>query len=108
MLLFGADVRRFVAIATSVLGIASLLAGPALAEDDVTEVCRFSDPRFTEISGMTYSQRHADVLYLHNDSSGGPLLFAVDATTCDRLAKGTEFPAMKDAMKAFSSGLPGL
>lgn len=78
--------RRFVAIATSVLGIASLLAGPALAADDVTEVCRFSDPRFTEISGMTYSQRHANVLYLHNDSSGGSLLFAVDATTCDTLA----------------------
>lgn len=31
---------------------------------------------------MTYSQRHPGVLYLHNDSSGGPVVYAVDARTC--------------------------
>ncbi|MCF8557188.1 MAG: hypothetical protein K9G28_06520 [Candidatus Nanopelagicales bacterium] len=96
--------RRFVAIAASVLGIASLLAGPALAADEVTEVCRFSDPRFTEISGMTYSQRHADVLYLHNDSSGGPLLFAVDASTCDTLATLTISGIEARDLEAIGSG----
>jgi len=67
-------------LATVVLGLA--LAAPVQALDGVREVCRFSDDRFTEISGITYSQRHPGVLYLHNDSSGGPLVFAVDARTC--------------------------
>jgi len=53
-------------------------------ETDV--VCRFDDRRFSEISGMTYSQRHPGVIYLHNDSSGGPYLYAVDAATCTTLA----------------------
>jgi hypothetical protein len=61
-------------------------AGPAAALDGVTEVCTFADERFTEISGMTYSQRHDNVIYLHNDSSGGPQIYAVDARTCETLA----------------------
>lgn len=73
--------------ATSVILALTLgLAPPAVAVDGVTEVCSFDDERFTEISGMTYSQRHDNVIYLHNDSSGGPLVFAVDARTCQTLA----------------------
>ena len=64
-----------------------MLGAPsASAEEGVTEVCRFPDKRFTEISGMTYSQLHRDVLYLHNDSSGGPYIYAVSARTCRTLA----------------------
>ncbi len=59
---------------------------PAAAADGVSTVCRFSDSRFTEISGMTYSQLHPGVLYLHNDSSGGPRIYAVDSRTCETLA----------------------
>ena len=59
---------------------------PAVAADGVTTVCRFDDARFTEISGMTYSQLHPGVLYLHNDSSGGPRIYAVDGRTCRTLA----------------------
>ncbi len=73
-------------VAGIVLAATVLAAAPVQAVEGVQVQCRFSDPRFTEISGMTYSQRHADVLYLHNDSSGGPLVFAVDARTCRTLA----------------------
>ena len=59
---------------------------PAVAADGVTTVCRFDDARFAEISGMTYSQLHPGVLYLHNDSSGGPRIYAVDGRTCRTLA----------------------
>jgi len=79
---------RFTSVAAA-LAAATLTALPvsaAVALDDVTEVCRFSDDRLTEISGMTYSQRHPDVVYLHNDSSGGPFIYAVDSTTCRTLA----------------------
>jgi hypothetical protein len=70
----------------AVAGAVTGLVGPAAAADAATEVCRFSDERFTEISGMTYSQRHEGVLYLHNDSSGGPYVYAVDAADCTTLA----------------------
>jgi hypothetical protein len=61
-------------------------AGPVLAADS-TEVCQFTDDRLDEISGMTMSTLHPGVLWLHNDSSGGPYIYAVDATTCKTLAR---------------------
>lgn len=80
------------------------LAAPAAAVDGVTEVCSFSDERFTEISGMTYSQRHDNVIYLHNDSSGGPLVFAVDAQTCQTLATLTIAGIDARDIEAIASG----
>ncbi len=81
--------RRIGTVAVSLLITASLglLTAPSASSlEGVTEVCRFTDERFTEISGMTYSQAHRDVLYLHNDSSGGPYIYAVSARTCRTLA----------------------
>jgi hypothetical protein len=49
-------------------------------------VCRFTDQRFTEISGLTTSLRHPGVLYLHNDSGDGPYIYAVDSSSCTTLA----------------------
>ena len=72
--------------------------------DDVVEVCRFSDDRLDEISGMTYSQRHDNVLYLHNDSSGGPRIYAVDATTCDVIATLTVAGIEARDLEAIGSG----
>lgn len=81
--------RRFrTAIVAGLVG-AALAGGPAIpatAAPGVTEVCRFTDQRFTEISGMALSQRHPGVLWLHNDSGGGPYIYAVDARTCRTLA----------------------
>jgi hypothetical protein len=82
----------------------ALLAPPAHAVESVQEQCRFSDSRFTEISGMTYSQRHSDVIYLHNDSSGGPLVFAVDARTCRTLATLTVTGIEARDLEAIGSG----
>jgi hypothetical protein len=41
-----------------------------------------TDQRLSEISGMTYSLRNPGILWMHNDSSGGPFLYAIDARTC--------------------------
>ena len=72
----------------SALAAASAAVGgvPAHAQTGVTVVCRFTDPRFTEISGMARSLLHPHVLWVHNDSGGGPSLFAVDERTCATLA----------------------
>ena len=87
-----------------VLALIPLVAAPGNAVEGVAVQCRFSDSRFTEISGMTYSQRHADVLYLHNDSSGGPLVFAVDARTCRTRATLTISGIEARDLEAIGSG----
>ena len=79
-----------------------LAATPAMAADDV--VCRFSDSRFTEISGMAPSIRHPDVLWIHNDSGRGPRLFAVDTKTCETLATLTIRGARARDFEAIASG----
>ncbi len=91
-------------LATVLVGLAVALAAPAAAVDGVTEVCSFTDDRFTEISGMTYSQRHDNVIYLHNDSSGGPRIYAVDALTCETLATLTVAGIEARDMEAIGSG----
>jgi len=63
----------------------TLLVPPASAAE--TTVCRFSDDRLVEISGMALSRQHPGVLWLHNDSSHGPYLYAVSANTCETLAR---------------------
>lgn len=85
---------------------AAAAVGPAAAPavDGWSTVCRFSDKRFTEISGMTYSQRHPGVIYLHNDSSGGPYVYAVDATTCRTLARLTIAGIPARDIEAIGSG----
>jgi hypothetical protein len=50
-------------------------------------VCRISDERLVEISGITWSRSHPGVYWLHNDSGGGPYLYAVDGATCRTLAR---------------------
>ena len=49
-------------------------------------MCRITEPRLTEISGLAYSTRHDGVLWTHNDSGGGPRLYALDDRTCEVLA----------------------
>lgn len=68
----------------AVVGL-SLIAAPAhAAEPEV--VCELADERLTEISGMAMSRQHPDIVWMHNDSSGGPLLFAVSTTSCKTVA----------------------
>jgi hypothetical protein len=46
-------------------------------------LCDISDPRLTEISGMTASALHADVMWVHNDSGDVARLYALSLKTCD-------------------------
>ena len=75
---------------------------PGVAVDEVA--CRFSDPRLNEISGMAPSLRHPGVLWLHNDSSGGPRLYAVDSRTCRTVATITVRGARARDWEGLASG----
>jgi hypothetical protein len=76
-----------------VLGVVLMTTPPpagAVGSDDAAApavACRFSDPRLVEISGITWSRLHPGVSWVHNDSGGGPYLYAVDDTTCRTLAR---------------------
>lgn len=65
--------------------LVALATAPGASAQSVQ--CRFTDQRLTEISGMTMSRIHPDVLWVHNDSSGGPFLYAVNVTSCRTIAR---------------------
>ena len=62
--------------------LSSATSSPPAQAADGTVACRFSDPRLSEISGLAPSIRHPGVLWLHNDSGGGPRLYAIRITDC--------------------------
>ncbi|GAA3090512.1 hypothetical protein GCM10017600_46510 [Streptosporangium carneum] len=69
--------------------VVAALAGMALSPgqgawaqrepDEETPLFTFRDSRITESSGLAVSPTHKDVYYTHNDSSDGPIFFAVGA-----------------------------
>lgn len=76
---------RWVAGTLCAVALLALAAAPhALADDSV--VCRMSDKRLTEISGLAFSPTHEGIVWTHNDSGGGPKLYALDAQTCETVA----------------------
>lgn len=69
---------------TAIMCLTCVLPAQAV---EPTQVCRFTDERLTEISGMAVSRQHPEVLWVHNDSSGGPFLYAVSLENCRTLAR---------------------
>ena len=49
-------------------------------------VCTIRDTGLKEISGIAYSGLHDEVLWVHNDSGGGPRIYALDSDTCTVVA----------------------
>ena len=69
--------------AAVLLGTSALtVAWAPAATAQTTVVCTFKDSRFTEISGLATSIQHPHTIWLHNDSSGGPVIYAVDSQNC--------------------------
>ena len=77
------SVRTTIAWAVIPIWIAAhaFISAPMAAAQTLV-VCSFKDPRFTEISGIATSTQHPHTIWLHNDSSGGPFIYAVDSQTC--------------------------
>ncbi len=55
----------------------------ALAAGESARSCTVQDERLTEISGLAASTQHPGILWTHNDSGGGALVYALDAQTCE-------------------------
>ncbi|HUR73986.1 MAG TPA: hypothetical protein VMZ00_06905, partial [Sporichthya sp.] len=67
------------------LALVGLSAGGAGAEDKKVAF-QFQDDRITESSGLAASTKNPGIVYTHNDSSGGPVLYAVDDSSGQTVA----------------------
>ncbi len=77
--------RVVVLLASGSLGLSIAFTGvapSARAGDGAHVVCRWTDQRLGEVSGIALSGVHLGVAWVHNDSGGGPYLYAMDTTTC--------------------------
>jgi hypothetical protein len=75
--------RAFAALAALVL--VGLSAGMADAADDKVAF-QFKDDRITESSGLAASTKNSGIVYTHNDSDAGPILYAVSDSTGETVA----------------------
>ena len=79
-----AVMREFAGASFAVLIAAAAAIAPATAAHaEVTELCRFDGKRLAEISGLAYSSIHDGIVWAHNDSGGGPRLYALDVDSCE-------------------------
>jgi hypothetical protein len=70
--------RLVVVLAVLAAGLAGLVPPAAAQPVEGAEMAvRLEDPRIVESSGLALSRRHEAVLWTHNDSDGGPELYAV-------------------------------
>lgn len=67
-------------IAITLGAVTVIAAAPSRAE--TTELCRFDSDELAEISGLAYSSVHEGIVWAHNDSGGGPKLYAIDVADC--------------------------
>ena len=82
----------FVAYGAILLIAAAVGIIPALAADDVVDR-ELDDRRITESSGLATSGVHDGVVYTHNDSDDGPVVYAIDrdgTTTAVLTLRGAE------------------
>ncbi|MFM9048721.1 MAG: hypothetical protein ACKOMX_01565 [Actinomycetota bacterium] len=76
---------RQMALLMSAMALVGVCAAPAASAND-SVVCRIADERLTEISGLAYSPTFDGIIWTHNDSGGGPKLYALDSGTCETVA----------------------
>ncbi|GLW11893.1 hypothetical protein Misp01_70210 [Microtetraspora sp. NBRC 13810] len=96
----GAVLRRVVAVLVAALAVVPAV-GPGVARADVRAdgeklLFRFRDPRITESSGLAVSPTHRGIVYTHNDSSAGPVFFAVGTDGRTRAAFTLRGAAARD------------
>lgn len=76
--------RRLAALvgALALVGAATGLAEAA----DKTLMFQFQDERITESSGLAASTKNRGIVYTHNDSDAGPVIYAVDDSSGETVA----------------------
>jgi hypothetical protein len=66
-----------------VAAIAIAVFPTTIAHASVSELCRFDTEKLPEISGLATSALHDRIVWAHNDSGGGPRVYALDMDTCE-------------------------
>ncbi|MEI6373870.1 MAG: hypothetical protein WCP26_08820 [Actinomycetes bacterium] len=94
--------------AAAVLAFA-VLAGagyaPAIAAGGTPEkLCTFDVKELPEVSGITPSIRHKNVVWVHNDSSGGAVIYALDLSSCKIVSRLTLADMPARDIEAIASG----
>ena len=71
------------------LGLILMITAAPLAQAATSSrtLCKVSDPRLSEISGMATSRRHADVVWVHNDSGDAARVYGLSTKTCAVVAE---------------------
>lgn len=76
----------YASAAAACLGVGALTASTASVSAESAEadvICRITDPRLSEISGMAPSGLHSGVMWVHNDSGDQARLYALRLSDCD-------------------------
>ena len=79
--LVGAAWAALVLMGTAASGAAAAVGTPVVDVEDRV-LCAMDVDALGEISGITSSQQHEDIVWVTNDSGGGPYLYAVDTGDC--------------------------
>lgn len=87
----------------AILAVVAMAIGPVVPSAAAERVCRL-DRSLEEISGLTASLRHPDVLWAIEDSGGGPRVVAIDASTCAIRAELTVRGSRARDYEAIASG----
>ncbi len=88
-----------------VTALAGAAYSPAIAAGGTPEkLCTFDVKELPEVSGMTPSIRHKNVVWVHNDSSGGAVLYALDLSNCKIRSRLTLADMPGRDLEAIASG----
>lgn len=98
-------VAAFVLAATCAVALGT--AVPARSAAGPSAAFTITDPRITESSGLAAGHRHPGVYWTHNDSGGGPHVYAIDAATGRTVATLTLRGATARDCEAISIGPDG-
>ena len=77
---YACPVKGRLALAAAI-ALVVIPSSPVIA--DARELCRFDGNTLPEISGLAASTLHEGIVWAHNDSGGGPVLYALDSATCE-------------------------
>ena len=88
--------RPLTLLLAAVAALSAVALAPVAADTSTTSpatapkvVCTFDSTVLSELSGMAPSIRFRGVFWVHNDSSGGPVIYAINGTTCAIVATVT-------------------
>jgi len=76
--------------AVAAFTLASVVPSAAIEPTQTVETtvqCTRNDPRLTELSGMTRSAHHRDMVWVHNDSSDAARIYGIDLQSCRTVAE---------------------